>query len=380
MPAPPEPSRFDRLLVREAARTRLARWAEEAERSDRLPSGAVPELAALGWTGIGIPAAYGGIGGGTQEMRTVLEEVSQVSATIATDLSVHLSVCAAPILRWGNEAQRSAWLPRLCRGEILGAFALTEPGVGSDASRLTTRYERTDHGFRLRGSKMFITNGGRAGIVLVFATRDPSLGARGISAFLLPGGTPGLSAGPPLAKLGLRGSETHELVLADVDLPPESLLGREGEGLSIAIGALMGGRIGIAACALGVAQAAYDLLLGEVARRPSEQGWAELARAFTRLEGARLLIDRAAREKDAEMPFERWASAAKLAASTAAMEIAQAALDASGPAGVRSGHPAGRLLRDARVFPIVEGSTEIQERILGRSLARDGADGSPPPP
>ena len=258
----------------------------------------------------------------------------------------------------------------------MGAFALTEPGVGSDAARLTTRYERAAEGYLLRGSKMFITNGATAGVIVVFATRDPGLGSPGISAFLLARGTPGFSAAQHLDKLGLRGSETNELVLDSARLPPDALLGTEGAGLGIALGALMGGRIGIAACALGVAQSAYDLLREEVARRPDDARRARLARAWTELASARTLLAHAAEEKDAGRPFEIWASTAKLAASTAAVSLAQSAVDAIGPAAVVRGHPAERILRDARVFPIVEGSTEIQERILGKALTSDLVDGT----
>ena len=361
--------------ARAFARERIAPLAGEIDRTDRLPPDVFRALGERGWTGLGLPTRYGGTGGGTRETAIVLEELARASATVATDLSVHLSVCAAPIARWGSDAQKDRWLPGLADGTTLGAFALTEPGVGSDAAHLATRYERGADGYVLRGSKMFITNGASAGVIVVFATRDPRLGARGISAFLLARGTPGFSVAQHLDKMGLRGSETNELVLDSARLPPAALLGTEGEGLGIALGALMGGRVGIAACALGVAQSAYDLLRAEVAQRPDDGRRAHLARAWTELASARTLVAHAAEEKDAGRPFEIWASTAKLAASTAAVSIAQSAMEAIGPAAVVRGHPAERILRDARVFPIVEGSTEIQERILGKALATDPADG-----
>lgn len=322
--------------------------------------------------GLGIPAEWGGSGGTAMGIAAVLEELAAANAAVATDLSVHLSVCAAPILRWGSDAQRTRFLRPLAQGRFLGAFALTEPGVGSDAARLSTRYERVADGFRLRGSKMFITNGATAAVVLAFATRDPALGARGISAFLVPQGTSGYSVAQRLDKMGIRGSETTELVFDHALLPHDGLLGAEGEGLAIALGALAGGRIGIAACALGVASAAFDEMCRSARRRAHEEDRACVARAYVELESARALVEIAARLKDSGRPFELAASAAKLAASRAAVSIASVGLDIAGLEGTRVGHPAERLLRDARVFPIVEGTTEIQERLLGRALIGSG--------
>ncbi len=363
-----------RRAAREFAERAIGPIATEIDRTDHLPPEVFRALAVEGLTGLGIPERWGGIGGTTAAVAAVLEELARLSATVATDLSVHLSVCAAPILRWGDDARRERWLRPLARGEILGAFALTEPSAGSDAARLRCHYERTADGYRLSGSKMFITNGASAGVVLAFATRDPALGSKGISAFLVERGTPGFSVAQQLDKLGLRGSETNELVFDSAHVPLEGILGAEGEGLSIALGALAGGRIGISACALGVAQAAFDLLRGAIAEAPSDGGRAELARAWTALASARALIDRASALKDSGRPFELAASTAKLVASQAAVAIAHLAVETIGPAATRRGHPAERVLRDARVFPIVEGTTEIQERILGRTLAESDPD------
>ncbi|MGI0155295.1 MAG: acyl-CoA dehydrogenase family protein, partial [Thermoplasmata archaeon] len=207
-----------------------------------------------------------------------------------------------------------------------------------------------------------------AGVVLVFATHDPALGARGISAFIVPPGTTGFSVAQRLDKMGLRGSETTELVLRDVRLPPDSMLGPEGAGLKVALSSLAGGRVGIASCALGVAQAAFDEMLRCVRSDDAEWKRVRLSQAYSELAAARALVNVAAERKDAGAPFVREASVAKLVASRAAVAIASAGIDVAGPEGARAGHPAERLLRDARVFPIVEGTTEIQELILGRSL------------
>ncbi len=378
MPVPLAPLTALRKGVRAFAARSIAPLAEEIDRSDRLPSEVFSALAGEGLTGLGIPPEWGGIGGGTRALSVVLEEISRVSPTVGTDLSVHLSVCAAPIHRWGNDAQRARWLRPLASGEILGAFALSEPGVGSDAAHLATRYERTENGVRITGSKMFITNGRSAGVVLAFATIDPARGSHGISAFLVPRGTPGFSVGQPLDKLGLRGSETNELVFDRAELPEDALLGPEGEGLSIALGALVGGRIGIASCALGVARAGFDQLRAAVARNPDDDRRARLARAWADLSSARALIEKAAEAKDAGRPYELAASTAKLVAARVAESIAHEAVEVIGPPATLRGHPAERILRDARVFPIVEGTTEIQERIVGKMLSdgRTGEDDS----
>jgi alkylation response protein AidB-like acyl-CoA dehydrogenase len=215
---------------------------------------------------------------------------------------------------------------------------------------------------------MFITNAASADVVLVFATRDPALGHRGISCFLVPRAAKGFSIAQRLDKLGLRGSETNEVVLEDVFLGSDSLLGAQGEGLKVALSALAGGRVGIGACALGVARAALEEMQRQARADPNDGRRASVARAWVDVAAARALVNAAAAQKDAGEPFEDAASAAKLFASQAAVRVASAGVDLAGLEGTRAGATAGRLLRDARVFPIVEGTTEIQELILGRTL------------
>ena len=352
-------------------------WADRIDRDDRMPAEIGQALAEEGFLGLGIPPEWDGSGGDTRATAAVLEELSRESAAVGVLVAVHLSVCAAPILTWGTERQREKFLRALARGQRIGAFALTEPGAGSDTANLSTRYSKDDDGFVLRGAKTFISNAASAGVILVFATADPSRGAKGISAFIVPSGTAGFSVTQRFDKLGLRGSDTNELALSDVRLPEDSLLGLEGEGLRIALGSLQGGRIGIASCALGVAEAAFAEMRRAVVEDDAEWKRSLLARAFADLSSARALVARAAEAKDAGAAFVTEASVAKLVASRAAVSIASAGVDVRGPAGVRSGAAAGRLLRDARVFPIVEGTTEIQELILARSLTSEETGRNP---
>ena len=351
--------------------------AERIDRDDRVPDEIVRGLAEQGFLGVGIPPRWDGTGGDTRSTVAVLEELSRASAAVGVLVAVHLSVCAAPILTWGTDDQRERFLRPLARGERIGAFGLTEPNAGSDTASLTTRYVRDGDGFRLHGTKTFISNAVSAGVVLVFATSDPSRGHHGISAFIVSPGTPGFSVAQRLDKLGLRGSETAELVLTDVRLPGGSLLGPEGEGLRVALGALQGGRVGIASCALGVAEAAFAEMLSAVRAADAEWKRTILARSFADLCAARALVARAAKAKDAGADYVNDASVAKLVASRAAVQIAGAGVDVAGPLGVRSGATAERLLRDARVFPIVEGTTEIQELILARGLLPTGSGRNP---
>jgi alkylation response protein AidB-like acyl-CoA dehydrogenase len=370
---PGDPHSVDdwRAAARSLVERHLRPIAGAIDRQDRVPETVVAELAAGGFLGLGIPPAWDGRGGDARVTAAVLEEIASASAAVAVLVAVHLSVCSAPILTWGTDGQKEAYLRGLARGTRIGAFALTEPGAGSDAAGLRTRYAAGDGGYVLTGSKMFISNAVSAGVVVLFATKDPALGHRGISAFIVPPGTAGFSVAQRLDKLGLRGSETTELVLDGVRLPPDALLGPEGSGLKIALASLAGGRVGIAACALGVARAAFDELRGAVAR--DDEPWKRhlLARAYAELAAARALVESAAARKDAGLPYVLEASVAKLTASRAAVWIASAGVDVAGARGVAAGAEPQRLLRDARVFPLVEGTTEVQELVIARRLLDD---------
>jgi len=357
---------------REAARrfveTAVEPHADEIDRADRLPPTVLSELRASGFMGLGLPPEWGGTGGGPGDVAAVLEELSASSAAVATLLAVHLSVAAQPISVWGTAAQKTDFLRPLAEGRFLGAFALTEPEVGSDAGALRTRYTREGDAFVLTGAKMFITNAASADVLLTFATRDPALGRKGISAFLVPKGAAGFTIAQHLVKLGLRGSETAELALDHVRLGSDALLGPEGEGLRVALSALGGGRVGIAACALGVARAAFEEMVRLAKADPEDWKRSVVARSYVDLAAARALVDQAVAEREAGRPAIEAASTAKLYASQAAMRIANKTFELAGPPASRSGSRANRYLRDARVFPIVEGTTEIQELILGRTL------------
>ena len=368
MPTGPDGADAWRARARSFADRQVRPIAAAIDHDDRIPDPVLRSLASEGFLGLGLPAAWGGSGGDTAATVAVLDELARASAAVAVTVAVHLSVCAQPILDWGTEAQKEKYLRPLARGERVGAFALTEPGAGSDSAALSTRYRPGDGGYVLQGTKMFTSNAVSAGTVLVFATRDPALRSHGISALIVPPGTGGFSVAQRLDKLGLRGSETTELVLDDVRLPGDAMLGPEGAGLKVALSALAGGRVGIASCALGVAEAAFEEMVRSVRGADEEWKRSRLAVAYSELAAARALVREAAAQKDAGAPFVRAASTAKLVASRAAVAIASAGVDAAGPAGARVGHPAERLLRDARVFPIVEGTTEIQELILARSL------------
>ncbi len=342
--------------------------AEAMDQTDRLPDSIRPALAREGYLGFSTPKEWGGLGGDTRSTAAVLEELSSGSAAVATMVAVQLSVVEGPLVRWGTDEQKEHYLRPLASGTALGAFALTEPGAGSDAASLQCRYSRAGDHFLLNGTKTFITNAASADTVLVFATRDPTRGAHGTSAFLLARGEEGFDARTTFDKLGIRGSDTAEIHLKDVRVPLRDLLGEEGSGLRIALEALTNGRVGIAACALGVARAAYDELLTHTRSSPDDGNRTRVARSYVELQAARALIEQAAAARDAGAPFVEQASAAKLLASRVASEVTTRALEAAGRAGVAASSRANRLWRDARVFPIVEGTSEIQELILGREL------------
>lgn len=357
--------------ARRFSREVLVPHRREFDRTDVIPPEVMRSLGAAGFLGINLPKSYGGAEVSTLTLARTLEELAVGCVALAEIMAVHLSVACAPILAWGTEEQRQRWLPEMVKGRWLGAFGLTEPGVGSDAQRLTTRYERAADGFVLNGSKMFITNARSAEVVLVFATRDPSLGSKGISCFVVQKGTPGFSVAQMLDKLGTRGSETTELVLEGCRVPLEAQLGPEGAGFKVAMSALDGGRIGIAACSLGVARAALEAAASFVG--PESEDWKKsaLARCFVDVEASRALVEKAARQRDAGEDFTAAASAAKLFASQAAFRVASKGLEIAGREVFDRDHPSilEQLFRDARVLTIVEGATEIQEMLLGRRLA-----------
>lgn len=333
----------------------------------------IRRAARRGYLGLPLPRERGGLGEDFTTYILLLEEISRVCASTGVILAVHTSVGSFPLLYHGTEEQKRRYLPGLARGSLLGAFALTEAGAGSDAAALQMTAVRTgEGGYRLNGAKLFITSGGEADLYTVFARTGPEKGSRGITAFLVEQGTPGLEAGPPERKMGLHGSVTTELRLSDVQIPAENRLGGEGEGFALAMSLLDGGRIGIAAQGLGLAGAALDETAARLSSsRESGQGAAfALADLYTALEAARLLVYRAARLKESGAPCSKEASMAKMFATDLAVRATTRCLDLWGLEGMREESPLSRYFCDAKVTQIYEGSNQIQRLVIARELLK----------
>ena len=323
--------------------------------------------------GVLIPREYGGAGLDALAFAICIEELAQACASTAVIVDVHTSVGTEPILLFGDEAQKKHWLPRLASGELLGAFALTEPASGSDAASLQATARRSGSGYVLNGTKGFITNIGRAGLYVVFARTGPDEKAAGVTAFLVPGDAPGVRVGQVFSKMGLNGSPTGELVLEDVVVPAANRLGAEGAGFRVAMRALDSGRIGISGQALGIAQAAVDEARELMRDRGHEQGDDfALADMATRVESARLLAYQAAWLCSRGLPFTRQASMAKLHSTDTAMQVALDALQIAGDSGAVSGSPFERHVRDAKALQIYEGSNQVQRVVIARELLKVG--------
>ncbi len=354
--------------MRELAQGVVQPAAAEVDRDHRFPEEAVKAAAEADLLGVLIPSEYGGAGLDALAFAICIEEIAQACASSAVIIDVHTSVGSEPILLFGSEEQKRKWLPRLASGEVLGAFALTEPGSGSDAASLKMSARRNGGGYVLNGTKVFITNIGRAGLYVVFArTGEDKTG--GISAFLVPSDTPGVRVGQVFKKMGLHGSPTGELVLEDAEVPAENRLGAEGQGFTIAMRALDSGRIGISGQALGIAEAALDESGVLLAGRGREQGddflLAEMA---ARLESARLLAYHAAWLCSQRRPFTRQASMAKLHCTDTAMQLAIDAVQLAGEEGTITGSPFERHFRDAKALQIYEGSNQVQRIVIARQL------------
>ncbi len=355
--------------VRELAQGVVRPLAAEVDREHRFPEEAVRAAAEAGLLGVLIPREYGGAGLDALAFAICIEELAQACASTSVIVDVHTSVGSEPILLFGTEEQKRRWLPRLASGELLGAFALTEPASGSDAASLKTSARPNGDGFVLNGTKVFITNIGHAGVYVVFARTGPEERAAGVSAFLVPSDAPGVRVGQIFKKMGLHGSPTGELVLEDVEVPADNRLGDEGEGFTVAMRALDSGRIGISGQALGIAQAAVDESRALLAERPRAQGDEFLlADMATRLESARLLAYHAAWLCSRGRPFTRQASMAKLHCTDTAMQVAIDAVQLAGEEGTIAGSPIERHLRDAKALQIYEGSNQVQRIVIARHL------------
>ncbi|MBX9426137.1 MULTISPECIES: acyl-CoA dehydrogenase family protein [Streptomyces] len=346
------------------------------DRAEEVDRAIVKKLGAVGFLGLTLPEEYGGSGGDHLAYCLVTEELGRGDSSVRGIVSVSLGLVAKTIASWGSEEQKRAWLPRLASGEALGCFGLTEPGTGSDAGNLATRAVRDGDDYVLDGTKMFITNGTWADVVLLFARTGEAPGHKGVSAFLVPADTPGLTRRPVHGKLGLRGQATAELVLDGVRVPAAALLGPEGKGFTVAMSALAKGRMSVAAGCVGIAQAALDAAVRYAGEREqfgkpiaSYQLVQELISDIAvDVDAARLLTWRVADLVDRGQDFATAASKAKLYASEAAVRAANNALQVFGGYGYIDEYPVGKLLRDARVMTLYEGTTQIQKLIIGRAL------------
>jgi alkylation response protein AidB-like acyl-CoA dehydrogenase len=368
----PEHASF-RAAVREIADGVVKPLAAEVDRDHRFPDEAIQAATDAGLMGVLIPREYGGAGLDALAFAICIEELARACAATAVIVDVHTSVGTEPILLFGDEPQKKRWLPQLATGELIGAFALTEPSSGSDAASLKMTARRNSGGYILNGTKVFITNIGRAGLYVVFARTGSDERADGVTAFLVPAGAEGVKVGQVFDKMGLNGSPTGELVLENVVVPEENRLGREGQGFTIAMRALDSGRIGISGQALGIADAAVEEARELMRERGHEQGDDfALADMATRVESARLLAYRAAWLCSRGKPFTREASMSKLHCTDTAMQVALDALQIAGEHGAAQGSPFERHVRDAKALQIYEGSNQVQRVVIARELLRAG--------
>ena len=367
-----------RSTIREFADRELAPRAAAYDESGEFPWENVRGLAELGLFGLGVDEEYGGSGGTMRQVAVAIEEIARGCAATSTVYAAHLSLATQFIDVFGTEGQRRRFVPPLAQGEVLGAFALTEAGGGSDAGALRTAVTKSDGGYLLNGSKTFITNAAEAGVMVVMATHDPALGTRGVDALIVEPDMGGVTFNPLHGKMGIRASSTAEVVFQDCPVPTENRLGGEGEGFRLAMQVLNASRIGIAAQGVGIAQAAYEAAVEYAKQREAfGQPIAEfqavqwmIADAATGIAAARALTMEAATLRDQGEPFATEASMAKLFASRVAVESADKAVQIHGGAGYFAPSPVERYYRDAKVTEIYEGTSEIQRLIIARSILR----------
>ena len=352
--------------------------AAEVDENERFPEETWHALADMGMMGVPFPEEYGGAGLSYLNYIAVCEMLAKYCATTSVMVSAHTSLCAWPIFNFGTEEQKQKYLPDLCSGAKLGAFGLTEPSAGTDAAmQKTVAEDKGDH-WLLNGSKIFITNAGEADVYVIFAMTDKTKGTRGISAFILEKGTPGFTFGLHEKKLGIRGSATCELIFNNVRIPKENLLGKEGMGFKIAMQTLDGGRIGIAAQALGIAQGAIDEAVAYVKQRKQfgrpiakfQNTQFQLADMQTKTDAARWLVYSAATAKQEGRPYTQLAAEAKLFAAETAMEITTKAIQLLGGYGYTRDLPVERMFRDAKITEIYEGTSEVQRMVISGAMLK----------
>ncbi|TWE10899.1 hypothetical protein FB481_101393 [Pseudomonas sp. AG1028] len=371
-----EEQRMIRDCTRQFARRAIAPHAQDWEKAGWIDDAAVSQMGEMGLLGMIVPDTWGGSYLDYVAYALAVEEVSAADGATGTLMSVHNSVGCGPLLNYGSDEQKGEWLARLASGEVIGCFCLTEPQAGSEAHNLRTRAELRDGRWVLNGAKQFVSNGRRAGLAIVFAVTDAELGKKGISAFLVPTNTPGFRIERSEHKMGIRASDTCAITLDDCSIPAANLLGERGKGLSIALSNLEGGRIGIAAQAVGIARAAFEAALLYSRERVQfdkpigeHQSIANLlADMHTQINAARLLTLHAARLRSAGQPCLSEASQAKLFASEMAERVCSKALQVHGGYGYLEDFPVQRYYRDARITQIYEGASEIQRLLIAREL------------
>lgn len=365
-----------RTLFRDFAQKEVKPLAQEVDETEEFPRETVTKMQKLGFMGIPIPKEYGGQGCDTLTYVMCVEELSKVCGTTGVIVSAHTSLGSDPIKRFGTPEQKEKYLKPLASGEKLGAFALTEPGAGTDAAGQQTKAVLDGDHYVLNGSKIFITNGKEADVYIVFAMTDKSKGTKGISAFIVEKGFPGFSFGTKEKKMGIRGSSTYELIFTDCIVPKENLLGDEGKGFGIAMQTLDGGRIGIAAQALGIAEGALESTIAYVKERKQfgrplakfQNTQFQIADMATKVEAAKQLVYRAAIAKDTQKRFSVEAAMAKLYAAEVAMEVTTKAVQLHGGYGYTREYDVERMMRDAKITEIYEGTSEVQRMVISGSL------------
>ncbi|MEG1803384.1 MAG: acyl-CoA dehydrogenase [Lachnospiraceae bacterium] len=365
-----------RTLFSDFAQNEVKPLAQEVDETEQFPSGTVEKMQKLGFLAIPLPREYGGQGCDTLTYVMCVEELSKVCGTTGVIVSAHTSLGADPIKKFGTEEQKEKFLRPLASGQKLGAFGLTEPGAGTDASGQQTKAVLDGDEYILNGSKIFITNGKEADIYVIFAMTDKSKGTKGISGFIVEKGTPGFTFGTKEKKMGIRGSATYELIFTDCRIPKENLLGQEGKGFGIAMQTLDGGRIGIAAQALGIAAGALESTIEYVKERKQfgrslskfQNTQFQIADMATKVEAARNLVYKAAMAKDTQKKFSVEAAMAKLYAAEVAMEVTTKAVQLHGGYGYTREYAVERMMRDAKITEIYEGTSEVQRMVISGSL------------
>jgi len=366
-------------LIKEFALNEVKPLAKEVDEEERFPAETVKKMAECGLMGINVPTELGGAGGDMKMYISAVEELSKVCGTTGVVLSAHTSLCVSPILEFGTPAQKAQYVPKLASGEWLGAFGLTEPNAGTDASYQQTTATKVEGGYVLNGTKIFITNAGYANVYIIFAMTDKSQGTRGITGFIVESTYEGFRVGKKEAKMGIRGSSTCELIFTNCFVPECNVLGRIGEGFKIAMKTLDGGRIGIAAQALGIAEGALEETIAYVKERKQfgrpisafQNTQFILADLKARVEATKLLVYQAADKKQNKAKDVSVAAAmAKLFAAETAMEVTTKCVQLHGGYGYTRDYPVERMMRDAKITEIYEGTSEVQRMVISGALLK----------